>query len=249
MANSSAVIPDNIIVVDGEIGSVPAPESGDAGKILVVNSDLEPEWSTPSGGTQYSAGTGIDISAQNAISIDTTVVATQTDLSGIDQVPTVTSNDDGKVLKATYSGGVGSFDWATVSGGNDNVFIADSTTTQGDLFDAYTAKKSLFAYYSNRIYPITNNGAGGSSMLILNGCYVKTSGQSVEATKAEIRIALTNGSPTSPTTAVQIATYSAINVSNQTLASLTTAGVTDIQQVNALPAQPVATVLYLIPET
>ena len=29
----------------------------------------------------------------------------------------------------------------------------------------------------------------------------------------------------------------------------TTAGITDIQLVNALPASPVATVLYIIPET
>lgn len=34
-----------------------------------------------------------------------------------------------------------------------------------------------------------------------------------------------------------------------TLASLNTAGITDIQQVNALPAEPVSTVLYLVPET
>ena len=36
-------------------------------------------------------------------------------LSGTGQVPTVGSADDGKVLKATYSGGVGSFAWASDS--------------------------------------------------------------------------------------------------------------------------------------
>lgn len=40
-----------------------------------------------------------------------------------------------------------------------------------------------------------------------------------------------------------------LSVTNSTLNVTTTAGITDIQQVNALPAQPVATVLYLIPET
>lgn len=40
-----------------------------------------------------------------------------------------------------------------------------------------------------------------------------------------------------------------LSVTNNTLNVNTTVGLTDIQQVNALPAQPVATVLYLIPET
>lgn len=42
----------------------------------------------------------------------------------------------------------------------------------------------------------------------------------------------------------------AINANNSNAIGVsTTAGITDIQQVSALPANPVATVLYLIPET
>lgn len=47
-------------------------------------------------------------------------------------------------------------------------------------------------------------------------------------------------------------TYTAgnmISLTNNEIAVSTTAGVTDIQQVAALPANPVSTVLYLIPET
>lgn len=40
-----------------------------------------------------------------------------------------------------------------------------------------------------------------------------------------------------------------LSVTNGVLNVTTTAGITDIQQVSALPANPVATVLYLIPET
>lgn len=40
-----------------------------------------------------------------------------------------------------------------------------------------------------------------------------------------------------------------LSVTNNVLDVTTTAGITDVQQVNALPAQPVSTVLYLIPET
>ena len=83
MANSSAVIPDNLIVVGDDIGLVPAPENGDAGKILTVNNDLEPEWATPSEGTQYTPGNGIEISDQNEISIDSNVVAEKSELATV----------------------------------------------------------------------------------------------------------------------------------------------------------------------
>lgn len=46
-------------------------------------------------------------------------------------------------------------------------------------------------------------------------------------------------------------TYSAgnmISLSNDTIAVSTTAGITDVRQVSAMPVTPVATVLYLIPE-
>lgn len=41
--------------------------------------------------------------------------------SEINEVPAVGSSDDGKVLTATYSGGVGSYSWATASGGGLSV--------------------------------------------------------------------------------------------------------------------------------
>lgn len=80
-------------------------------------------------------------------------------------VPAVTSSDDGKVLKATYSGGSGSYAWGAESGG--------TTYTAGNM----------------------------------------------------------------------------ISLANDAVAVSTTAGITDIQTVQSLPANPVATVLYLIPES
>lgn len=44
-----------------------------------------------------------------------TTYATKSELP--DGVPAVTSSDDGKVLKASYTGGTGSFSWQTESGG------------------------------------------------------------------------------------------------------------------------------------
>lgn len=94
-------------------------------------------------------------------------VAIAGELAGIEQVPAVTSSDDGKVLKATYSGGAGTYAWDSET---------DTTYSAGNMIS---------------IDPNSNNAIG----------------------------------------------------------VLTTAGITDVQQVNALPAQTVSTVLYLIPET
>ena len=45
-------------------------------------------------------------------------VATWANLPSVDEVPDVGSTDDGKVLTASYSGGTGSYAWATPSGGS-----------------------------------------------------------------------------------------------------------------------------------
>lgn len=51
--NSQAVIPDNIIVVEGDgLNPVPTPEAGDAGKVLgVLNSSGDIGWVEDQGGT------------------------------------------------------------------------------------------------------------------------------------------------------------------------------------------------------
>lgn len=204
---------------------VPSASSSDAGKVLTVDNNGDPSWVTPSAGTTYTAGDGIDITnnvisadvdgttigidsttkkikllssiptvdqaynaasanAQSGVAVasaistkqdtiadlatirsgasagatavqpgDLATVATTgaySDLSGtptipvvdqsysassanaqsgvavaeavaaisVDEVPAVTSSDDGKVLKATYSGGTGSYAWAAASAGS-----------------------------------------------------------------------------------------------------------------------------------
>lgn len=47
------------------------------------------------------------------------------DVSGL----IVTSNDDGKVLTATYSGGVGTYGWAPASSGGECVIVTDTSTS------------------------------------------------------------------------------------------------------------------------
>lgn len=75
------------------------------------------------------------------------------DLSGtptINNVPAVTSSDDSKVLKASYSGGVGSYSWETESGGGDG---ADWAAEQGEP-----------GYIENKPVPKTLTGGTGISI-------------------------------------------------------------------------------------
>lgn len=189
--NSQAVIPDNLIIVDGEIG-LPSSSASDAGKVLAVDSNGDPSWVTPSGGTQYTEGNGIDISDQNVVSIDTTVVATQTDLGNVRQVPTTQSSDNGKVLGVT-----------------------DSQGTLGWVSQPANELPSI----------------SGNSNKVLK---VNAGGTAVEWATESTGTTYTAGNM--------------ISLANNAVAVSTTAGITDIQLVSSLPANPVATVLYLIPE-
>ena len=309
--NSQAVIPDNLILVDGEIG-LPSSTASDAGKVLAVDAEGDPSWVTPSGGTLYTEGTGIEISDQNVVSIDTTVVATKTDLSGLQgeltagtgiditndtisvdtsvvatqtdignvrQVPTSTSSDENKVLTVNSSGNPV---WATAQGGSpsDSVFRAVyGSSTYAEVRAAFTAGKSIclvdgdeddgviasdvtFADEDDKIIfsrgdaMNTSNNIRVDYTLARNGTWSTTSvtpRQVPASTSADETKVLTVNASGNPVwaTAQGGTTYTAgnmISLANNAVAVSTTAGITDIQQVASLPANPVSTVLYLIPE-
>ena len=103
-----------------------------------VNSD----WNAVSGAAQILNKPTIPTVAQsyNALSTDAmsgTAVAEA--ISGTGQVPSVTSTDNGKVLKATYAGGVGSFGWDAAPSGVPSTTSSDEgkvlgvTDNQGSL--------------------------------------------------------------------------------------------------------------------
>lgn len=73
---------------------------------------------TINGNTIYAAISDADAAGNN---IQNTY-ATKSELP--DGVPAVTSSDDGKVLKASYTGGTGSFSWETESGGGGGSYSA-----------------------------------------------------------------------------------------------------------------------------
>ena len=58
-------------------------------------------------------------------------VAVAQAISGTGQVPSVTANDDGKVLKATYSGGTGTFSWDSAPSGIPSIQASDKGKVLG----------------------------------------------------------------------------------------------------------------------
>lgn len=93
------------------INNVPAVTSGDDGKVLKASyagGVGSYSWVTESGGTV----TDVEVDGVSVVSGGVANITMPTEL-----VPAVTSGDDGKVLKATYSGGVGTYSWETESGG------------------------------------------------------------------------------------------------------------------------------------
>ena len=116
----------------GGTHDLPPYDAGDANKVLKVNaSGLGIGWADEQG-TQYTAGNGIDITG-NEISVDTSVVATKSDLSGKQDTLTAGSNItiSNNVISATdttYTAGTG----IDITG---DVISADTSVlaTQNDL--------------------------------------------------------------------------------------------------------------------
>ena len=111
---------------------LPASSVSDANKVLKVNSSGVPAWSSAQ--APISAGTGIDIT-NNVVSVDTSVVATQTDLASKQDTLTAGTNVSitNNVISATDT---------TYSAGNgiditNNVVSVDTSVvaTQSDLAD------------------------------------------------------------------------------------------------------------------
>lgn len=102
------------------INNVPAVTSSDDNKVLKASYSGgvgSYSWETESGGTV----TDVEVDGTSVVSAGVASITMPTEL-----VPTVTSNDDGKVLKAAYSGGTGSYSWETESGGGGADWDAQS---------------------------------------------------------------------------------------------------------------------------
>lgn len=114
-------------------------------------------------------------------------------------VPDVTSTDDGKVLTASYSGGQGSYSWQTAQGGSSDVFIVEDSTTQGDVYTAYTSGKVLFYRASSgEMYYMSLSQFSTPSELYFFGAYVGGYGTHATVVHFDAWINLVNGAPVAP---------------------------------------------------
>ena len=136
---------------DGVEGLVPGPLAGDEGKFLSGDGTWQ---DVP--GVNYTAGNGINISAQDEISIDTTVVAELSDLPGVmtgatsgtagtsGLVPAPSAGDQSKVLKGDGTWGDAAANTifymdSSESGGTRHIFKDSAMTnmaTSQEVFDA-----------------------------------------------------------------------------------------------------------------
>lgn len=116
------------------IDQVPASTSADSTKVLTVDSSGAPVWAAAQGGTVDQVYNASSTNAQSGTAVAGALAAVPTKplvagsnititentnnitlaatMPTVDEVPAVTSSDDGKVLKASYSGGTGSYAWS-----------------------------------------------------------------------------------------------------------------------------------------
>lgn len=92
-----------------------------------------------------------------------TAVAEAVASISVDEVPAVTSSDDGKVLKATYSGGTGSYSWETETGATYTAGNAIDITNNEISVDYDT--DTLTTVHS--MATVSVMGMGGSGYLLL----------------------------------------------------------------------------------
>lgn len=132
----------------GAHGLVPAPAAGDQNKFLQGDGT----WATPADEI-YSAGNGINIDANNEISVDTTVVATQTDLSG--KQDTLTAGDAIDITNDVISVEVDSALSVSSTNPVQNSVVAAALNGKADTGDLPTKTSDL-----------TNDGSDGTSTYV-----------------------------------------------------------------------------------
>lgn len=250
-----SVVTQGVAAITMPTDLVPAVTSSDDGKILKATysggtgsyswdtapsfTQQQSDWTQPnSGSVDYikNKPSVLTLVQGNGMTFTEDSVNNTLTIINAAPVPTVGSGDNGKVLKASYSGGTASYSWETESGGG-------GAQVQSNWTETNTASA---AYIQNK--PATKSLVEGT------GIHISETSNSVTISADAVPTVTSNdnGKILKATYSGGTGSYSWETAPSvpSSLGDLTiTAGITDIQVVSALPAQPVATVLYLIPET
>lgn len=122
--------------VAGASGEVPAVTESDNGKVLKAVYDeggAAVEWGEAAPAvTVDQTYNALSENPQSGTAVAEAIAAIPA--PSVDEVPDVTSSDDGKVLTAAYSGGVGSYSWQTAQGGGGGASVeaGDGLVKSGD---------------------------------------------------------------------------------------------------------------------
>lgn len=202
---------------------VPAVTSSDDGKVLTASYSGGTgsfAWTTPSGG-----GSG----NVNEVFNWSTVTATD--------IGTCLTNGHNPIIQYDYSADANRYAY----------LAAVELTSSGTAYSFFT--------------PVS--GSANNSEKVMTRCYLTTWGTksasqvnvstpaSSSTDSGKVLTVNSSGYPvwSTPSGGTTYTAGNMISLANDAVAVSTTAGITDIQQVASLPANPVATVLYLIPES
>lgn len=229
--NPSNIVPDQIILLEGGSKLVPAPSSSDSGKVLaVLNTSGDIGWAEDREGmAQQQADWAED--DPNKV----TFIANKPTIPTVDQTYSASStNAQSGVAVAEAISGQASCQLVEGAG-------IDLTESNGSLVIAATVDQTYNAASTEAQSGVAVAGA------LANINQVPTSAQ---ADEGKALIVDANGEPgwdnipTGPT----YTQGNMIDLTNDQISVDTSAGIEDIALVNALPASPKATTLYLIPE-
>jgi hypothetical protein len=250
---------------------VPSSTSSDENKVLTVNSSGTPVWQpAQGGGSTYTAGDYISIENDeiSVTGIDPDSFASQADLEAVSaaipsgsydlvagQNITITTSGTDLIISGQqggtnvtitpdYNSGTRVARYS-IDGVNGSIY----TPTQVNANWNETSSSSK-AYIQNKPTIHTYTGASGvaidaNDVVSLDSPVELVPGANItiEVSGVSAIISSTGGGGGTTYTAGNM-----ISLTNNAIAVSTTAGITDIQTVASLPANPVSTVLYLIPE-
>jgi len=201
ISNKTVDIPAVTASTSGVGGTSGVMTPGDKEKLDGLVSNVQSDWNAASGSAAEILNKPTIPTVDQTYSSSSTNaqsgVAVASAISGIADVPQVGSGDDGKVLKASYSGGAGSYSWQPESGGGgttytagDGIAIDSSNNISVDIASSgsgleFSSNKLKVNGNASQAIEVGASGVGiklatGSGLEFSSGLKVKTDGTTIQ---------------------------------------------------------------------